>query len=105
MARAAGDYRGPQRRGDKPGRRASDFDTCMFHDGTCKNIEEIWKVLKGKTPTWIMMLMVSIAIATFGGFGWMLRDTSQTVREIAGSVHKLERSQAVVLHHLNLKME
>jgi hypothetical protein len=101
----AANYAGPERRCERPGRRAIDFETCMFHEGTCKNLEEIWKVLKGKAPTWVMMLLVTIAIATFGGFGWMLRDTSQSVREIAGSINKLERSQAVVLYHLKLKME
>ena len=39
------------------------------------------------------------------GFGWMLRDTSQTVREIARDMDKIERSQAVVLYHLKLKTE
>ena len=100
-----GNYSGPERRCERPGRRARDFETCMFHDGTCNNIEEIWKVLKGKAPTWIVVLLVTIAIASFGGFGWMLRDTSQAVREIAVGLNKIERSQAVVLYHLKLKTE
>lgn len=100
-----GKYGGPERRCEKPGRRARDFETCMFHDGTCKNIEEIWKALKAKAPIWVLGVLVTIAIFVGYGAHQMMRDTNATVKEIARDLDKVERQQAVVLHHLKIKAD
>lgn len=90
-------FSGPERRNEKPGRRASDYTTCVFHEGTCDNIEEIWASVKGKAPIWVIGLLVSLAVATFGGVALMIRDVKMEVAALSSVVHAVEVRQEVML--------
>lgn len=77
------EYNGPERRNEKPGRRGRDYDTCMFHETQCQSIGEIQKAMRSLTPSWVVVLLVTVWIAVTGGVGFMVKDVRDEVKEIS----------------------